>query len=124
MNQKEFLEEIRKVANSETSFDPNGWTNKNTLWGHCAVVSLLAQDIFGGEIIKGSLLNHPKYEYVKSHFWNRIDGSDVDFTAEQYNDLSYKDLKGETYPRELILSYLDTVKRFDLLKQRFNGVKI
>lgn len=123
MNQKQFLKYIKEIASSKTSFDPNGWTSSNPLWGHCAVVSLLAQDIFGGEIIKGSLIDYPKYSYLKSHIWNRIDGNDIDFTAEQYKNLSCKDLQGEICPRESILNYPDTIMRFNLLKETFNSTQ-
>lgn len=120
MDKEEFLNNVRKISSSETSFDSDGWTAENPLWGHCAVVSLLAQELFGGELVQGDLDKYPKYKYLKSHFWNRIDGSDIDFTSEQYTDISYKDLKGEIVSKESILDYTDTIKRFNLLKERFN----
>ncbi|MCX6793123.1 MAG: hypothetical protein NTY12_03775 [Candidatus Falkowbacteria bacterium] len=119
MNQEEFLRIIKEVASDETSFDPNGWNLDNPLWGHCAVVSLLAQEIFGGELVKGSISGNTKYPYIKSHIWNKIDNKDIDFTAEQYDDLSYKDLTGTISSRDSILNYPDTLRRFDLLKERF-----
>lgn len=120
MNKEEFLKRIKEIVSSGTSFNPAGWTEENPLWGHCAVVSLLAQELFGGELVKGDLDQYPKYSYLKSHFWNRIDGADIDFTSEQYTDITYKDLKGEVVSRESILDYPDTPERFKLLKERFN----
>lgn len=121
MTKEEFLDRVRLVAKKDTSADPDGWTETNPLWGHCAVVALLAQDIFGGTLLKGSLKEHHKYSYLRSHIWNRLDNGTVeDFTAEQYNDLSHSDLVAEERPREQILSYPDTVRRYSLLKERFN----
>ncbi len=118
MTKEDFLEKIKSVARAETSFDPDGWTAENPLWGHCAVVSLSAQELFGGDLVQGSLKEYPKYSYSKSHIWNRIDGMDVDFTAEQYQDISYKDLKGEVVSRESTINYPGTQERFDLLKDK------
>lgn len=64
ITQKYFLDLIKKSARKETSFDPENWNEDNPLRGHCAVVSLLAQDYFGGELIRGSLKDHPKYSYL------------------------------------------------------------
>lgn len=119
MDVKEFLKTINEVANADTSVDPPGWTFDNPLWGHCAVVSLLAQEIFGGELMKGSLGNYPKYAYLRSHIWNRINSQDIDFTESQYRDLSCKDLAGEVRMRDSILNHANTLKRFLLLKERF-----
>lgn len=124
MTQEHFLKTIKEIVQADTSFDAAGWSKENPLWGHCAVVSLLAQEIFGGDIVKGSLLENPKYSYIRSHIWNRIDGKDVDFTAEQYVDISYKDLEVEIRTRIEILDNPDTTKRFNLLKERFLDKKI
>lgn len=119
MNQAEFVRIMTTISNADTSFDPAGWTSDNPLWGHCVVVSLLAQEEFGGELVKGSLKQRPKYAYLKSHIWNRIDDIDIDFTQEQYDDISYKDLKGEVCSRDSILDNPDAIRRYDLLKRRF-----
>ena len=46
---------------------------------------------------------------------------DIDFTKDQYQDLSYKNLIGEVCTRDSILNYPDTLKRFDILKTRFTS---
>ncbi len=119
MTKEEFLEKIKEVGSADTSFDSKGWNKENPLWGHCAVVSLLAQELFGGELVKGDLDEYPKYSHLKSHIWNRIDGVDIDFTAEQYDDISFKDLKDRVVSRESVLNYPGTPERFSLLKERF-----
>jgi hypothetical protein len=122
MNKEHFVEELKQVCSAETSADPDGWSEKNPLWGHCAVVAVLAQDYFDGDILRGSLAEHTKYSYLRSHFWNQLpNGKEVDFTAEQYNDLSFSELKSELRERERILSHPGTQERYKLLKQRFNS---
>jgi hypothetical protein len=119
MDKETFLTRIRNVASRETSADPDGWSDENVLWGHCAVVALLAQDYFGGTLVRGSLEN-TKYAHLRSHYWNKLpDGDEVDFTSSQYSDLSIGDLQGEERPRERVLPYPDTLKRYEMLEERF-----
>ena len=122
MDKKEFLKKIKEIARQDTSFDPEKWTSENPLWGHCAVVSLLAQEIFGGELKKGSLKNYQKYSYLKSHIWNQINNEEIDFTKEQYKYLLYKNLEGILCTRDSILNHPDTIRRFDLLKNRLQEI--
>jgi len=120
MTHEEYRTKIREIAQRDTSADPEGWTAENPLWGHCAVVSLLAQEMFGGALVRGSLKDHPSYSYLRSHFWNKLpDDTAIDFTSEQYPDLSFKELRGKTRTRGEVLAYPDTVRRYNLLKERF-----
>lgn len=120
MTKDKFIEILKKVSTQETSFNPSGWTENNPLWGHCAIAALLAQDYFGGEIMKGSLKGNDKYKYLKSHFWNRLpEGREVDFTKDQYTDLEFKDLYGENEEREKVLAYKGTTERYITLRKAF-----
>lgn len=120
MQKEEFLDKLRNIGAKDTSADPDGWTPENPLWGHCAVASLLAEDVFGGELVRASLKEHPKYAYLRSHFWNRLpDGSDIDFTTEQYPDLLFQNLVGDVRSRESVLESPDTQRRYALLQERF-----
>lgn len=120
MRRKGFISKLREIAQRDTSADPSGWSPDNPLWGHCAVGALLAQDHYGGDLIRGSLEDIPKYAHLRSHYWNRIDGEYVDFTSEPYPDISYQELQGEICDRERVLRYEDTVRRYQLLNERFN----
>ena len=114
-----FTEILKEIADKDTSADPGHWTKENPLWGHCAVVALLAQDYFGGDLIRSSLKEIKKYSHLKSHFWNRLpDGKEVDFTKEQFKDISIEDLDGEVRSRESVLNHTDTIRRYNLLKER------
>jgi hypothetical protein len=123
MDYTEFIAQLKQVVSADTSADPEGWTPQNPLWGHCAVASLLAQDEYGGDILRGSLEEIPKYAHLRSHFWNLLpDQTQFDFTAEQYLDLTFKDLHSESRTRERILTHPDTLRRYELLKERLNKV--
>lgn len=118
----EFTQILKNICTQQTSFDPKGWSSSNPLWGHCAVATLLAQDYFGGQIIRGSLLEDKKYKHLNSHYWNRLsNGIEIDFTKDQYSDLSFKDLQPEVREREILLKNIDTLRRYKLLKQAFNN---
>jgi hypothetical protein len=52
------------------------WTKQNPTIGQCAITALVVQDYLGGEIA---------YDQNNIHFWNRIDGKDIDFTREQFD---------------------------------------
>jgi len=102
------------ICDQKTSQDPIGWTQENPLWGHCAVIALIVQDYFGGDLLRASLRLAPG-----SHYWNRLpDGTEVDRTARQFGD-SYPILTDPIIrTREYVLSYPDTAERYKLLKSR------
>lgn len=110
------------ITSKETSLDATGWKEDNPLWGHCAVVSLIGQDLFGGDLLRASLANVPGFEHMRSHYWNRLpDGSEIDFTKPQFGDNYPQGLKGEIRDRNYVLSFEETKKRYKLLS--FNLAK-
>ena len=122
MDKDDFLKIMRHIGARDTSAYPDGWTPKILCGGIVSVVSLLAQDVFGGELMRASLKDHSKYAYLRSHFWNYLpDGKEVDFTADQYSDLSYRDLEGVARSRVSVLESPDTQRRYTLLKERFRN---
>ncbi len=117
---EDFEKLLLEICDAETSMDPGGWTEKNPLWGHCAVVSLLAQDIFGGELLRVSL-EGTAFAQMKSHYYNRLlnsDKTEKDFTREQFGGNYPAGLEVTTRTREYVLSYPPTAKRYELLKSR------
>lgn len=63
------------------------WQADNPASGQCNVTALLVHDEFGGDILKTPL---PEGE----HFYNRIDGERLDFTASQFADsVDYADIE-------------------------------
>ena len=70
-----FAEALKSAWSIESS---TSWTAANPAKGQCSVTSLVAQDIFGGDIVttrtKGG-----------THFYNVIDGQRYDFTISQFD---------------------------------------
>ena len=107
---------LPSICERETSQDSNNWSPENPLWGHCAVVSLVAQNLFGGELLRGSLTEVPGFEHMRSHYWNQLaDGSIEDFTKPQFRERYPSGLKAEPRDRSYVISYPETVKRYKLL---------
>ncbi len=119
MNQGKFRELLPRICDKETSSDPDGWTETNPLWGHCAVVSLLVQDYFYGKILRVSLLEIPEFAAMRSHYFNELpSGTVTDFTAAQFGDRYPKGLEAEPRNRSYLLSSPDTERRYKLLEER------
>jgi hypothetical protein len=115
-----FERAFSKACTRETSSDPEGWTEGNPFWGHCAVVALVAQEIFGGEILRASL-EGTEFSHMRSHYWNRLpDGSEFDLSQSQFGN-NRPVLVGSPRDPSEILSYPETAKRYALLYARFLG---
>ncbi len=103
---------LYKVYSNDTCYPlcRENWHNNNPTLGHCAIVSLLVNDYFDGEIYK------IKVDGI-SHYFNLIDNNIVDFTSNQFNKkINYNDkIKID---RLEILQDEDTVSRYKMLKMR------
>lgn len=118
MTVKKFKEILPRICGKNTSFDPKGWTKDNPFWGHCAVVSLLAQDLFGGELLRSSL-SGTKFSRMRFHFWNFFTDKHWDFTRPQFGGQYPTDLVVVQVKRSLILSLRETAHRYELLKRNW-----
>ncbi|MBL8031720.1 MAG: hypothetical protein JNK33_05360 [Candidatus Doudnabacteria bacterium] len=119
---EQFQSIVMNISAIDTSADPEHWSTDNQLWGHCAVVSLLAQDLYGGELVRHSLEQVQGYEYLRSHYTNQLpDGREFDFTALQFSTGLPENLPREVRPRERVLAHPDTRRRYELLKSRFSS---
>ena len=120
VTKENFAELLRQVVSAETSSDPVGWSKDNPLWGHCTVASRLAQDYLEGDVVRGSLETFSQYSEMRWHYWNKLpDGTVIDFTAEQFPDISITDLVQEPREREKDFKHEDVLRRYMLLKDRF-----
>lgn len=118
---KEFFNTILpQLCDADTSSHPEIWSKENPAQGHCAIVSVLAQEKFGGDIVRVSMVG-TEYGSIGSHYFNVIDGKETDFTISQFKDNPYRDIRREKRTREEILSNPDTLRRYELLKDRFNS---
>lgn len=84
VSMEQLKELLPKICDKKTSSNPKGWTPENPLWGHCAVVSLIVQNLFGGKLARASL-EDTKFATMGSHYWNILpDGVGKDFTDSQF----------------------------------------
>jgi hypothetical protein len=59
------------------------WTDENPARGHCAIAALTLNDLLGGELLLARVDRDG--QPVGYHYWNRLDGIDIDMTANQFN---------------------------------------
>ncbi|GMQ95018.1 MAG: hypothetical protein BMS9Abin13_128 [Patescibacteria group bacterium] len=115
----DFMQILPRICDKETTQEPHGWSPENPLWGHCAVVSIVAQNLFGGTILRASLKPYPKFSGAASHYWNLLEsGEEKDFTAVQFGNDYPEGMEGEERTRSYILSHSETVERYKLLAFR------
>ena len=119
MTAEEFQEIIPKICKADTCNPPEDWIPENPTMCHCAIVSILAQELFGGIIVRVSLEGTP-YEKFKSHYFNIIDRKEYDFTLDQFESNPYLNKERQEKNREDLLSNSSTKRRYDILKNRFN----
>lgn len=114
----EVQERLRRAASRETTVDPDGWSESNPLWGHCVVASLVVQDILGGTLKSCHILGNG------SHYWNVLpDGTEVDFTREQFYDNPRVDEITTKKQRDYVLSFPGTVFRYNKFKEAFEAAR-
>lgn len=87
----------------------NQWNNENKTLGHCAIVALLLNDYYGGDICKIKVNNI-------SHYFNLIDDKIIDLTSDQFKSdkIDYTDYVIKN--RDDVLKNEDTKKRYEILK--------
>ena len=86
------LDRLEKILNNlyskETCYPEcrDQWNNDNKTLGHCAIVALLINDYFGGDICKIKVNDI-------SHYFNHINDKIIDFTASQFkiDKIDYSD---------------------------------
>jgi hypothetical protein len=117
-----FSQIIVNICARDTSADMKSWSSLNPLSGHCAVVALLAQEYFGGIIIRLSLADVEEYKHFRSHYINRFSsGLDRDFTFSQFSTRLPPNLPREVRSRDQLLANEDTRKRYEKFKSRFKA---
>jgi len=64
--------------------NPAEWTPAKPSWAQCDVTSYVAWEYLGGELVLGKVFLDG--EETEHHYWNRVDGNDIDLTREQFTD--------------------------------------
>ena len=88
-----------------------GWQARNPARGQCNVTALLVNDLYGGDILKTPLPDG-------DHFYNRINGDRIDFTAEQFDSpIGYVDLPSDR--TEALAG--TTLEKYEALRSAFGA---
>ncbi len=113
-----FKELLLHICDKDTAAEMANWTEENPLAGHCLVVSLVAQKLFGGDIMSASLDGVPEFSYIGRHFVNRLpDGRIEDFAKEQFGDRYPTGLKFKVKKRNGILYNEQTGKPKQVMRR-------
>ena len=104
---------LPRICDRDTAFDSKSWSLENPLWGHCAIISVLAQNLFGGDILFG------KNGDVR-HYWNRMtNGLEKDFTIAQFRGRQLKLSSVRRVTNSLQHLRIKGSKRYKLFASRF-----
>lgn len=101
VGKQEVVEAVAQSWAKETSEIPEQWVEENPAMGHCDVSSFVAWEHLGGQLVLGEV--HRNGEFQEHHYWNRIEGVDLDLTRSQFRNgevITEKDVLEEAYLRE------------------------
>ena len=114
----EFKTRIERAWCLETCYsgDRASWSIDRPSTGQCTVTAMLFYDYFGGQIIRGKNL-----EYNIIHYWNRVDGEEIDLTFQQFLPEKRNIVFSSTriVDKSILMRISSVRKRYDLLKRRF-----
>lgn len=117
MGKKDFENAVRDAWVGATALGP--WTSKCPELNQCAVTAMLVQDYFGGELLRCEC------DDGGSHYWNMLPGNEEwDLTATQFDYSGIIPLRDTVIvrEREYVDSNRGTVKRYKVLKKRFQKI--
>lgn len=72
---------VESFWGKDTTYSPKDYDGKDPAYGQCVVTALVVQDLCGGSIVCGEANENGKRV---RHYWNRINGLDVDLTWRQF----------------------------------------
>lgn len=108
LDQASLFAAVSHAWTADTSIDSQ-WSPACPARGQCAVTALVVQDYLGGELMRAEV------EGV-SHYWNLIDGVEVDLTRDQFARFAPEDMVMR--PRRYVLSFPETMHRYKKLSAR------
>ncbi len=118
---------LKAAWSRETSADPKNWTYECPSWGQCAVTALAVHNLFTKRNYRVEILriglglsSDPRIRALGSHYYNVIDGAEVDFTADQFGTAAaYEQLLAEAKTRRVLPNDLlrdpELHRKYDLL---------
>jgi hypothetical protein len=124
MTLEEFRAILPRLPARDTCSADLPWSKENPYFGHCTIVSILVQELFGGEILRVDLRHVPGFEHIRWHSWNRLpDRTEVDLTQAQLHAPIPKEVPVFTTTREELFAYGTIKERYELLKARFESLR-
>lgn len=117
MDLKQLQTALQKSWSHETAYG-GIWSKANPALGQCAISSLIVQDYFGGKIER-FFINDTR----ETHYANNIHGAQIDTTISQFDNgikltLAQVELADGETMRARMLANADTLRRYDLLRQK------
>ena len=105
---------IKETAYPSCQKDPQYNRENDPTYGQCAITATLVYDMFGGTIHK------IKVNGGGTHYFNKINNHYIDLTRDQFDlyNLSVKYEPNQEIAREFCGKNADTLKRYNLLKER------
>jgi len=112
---KELREKLKKCWCRETVWHESDYDPDCPSYGQCYVTALLIQNIFGGNLIAGTVDG-------ESHYWNKIpDGTEVDLTSDQFDggDGIHPHLRREDECKQRVTNDDRKCGRYLLLRKKY-----
>ena len=105
---------IRETAYPSAQKDPEYNKENDPTYGQCAITATLVYDMFGGTIHK------IRVNGGGSHYFNKINNHYIDLTRDQFDlyNIPIEYEPNQEISREYCGKNADTMKRFNLLKER------
>ena len=87
------------------------WKRSVPSLNQCAVTALVVQDYLGGDLLRCEMTDGD------SHYWNKIGEAEIDLTKSQFEHTDGQPIRetAAIRPREYVLSFEETRKRYELL---------
>lgn len=98
---KRVIGAIRQSWTKDTSAVSDEWTPDNPARGQCDASSFVLWELFGGNLVLAEVFVDG--DQTEHHYWNRIDGEDIDLTREQFingEEIREKQVMPDEYMRE------------------------
>jgi hypothetical protein len=119
MNLETLKKALKKSWKKDTCYTPmqKDYDSSNPAYGQCFATVLVVNDYFGGKILK------KKWGVDEGHFWNLIEGEEVDLTRGQFTEK-------EDFSNPIILErvdveiekYAEQIERYKILKKRVEDI--
>lgn len=91
------------------------WDDRNPARGQCGSTALVVQDLCGGSLMTGIVLDRSFARHV--HYWNVLGGDPVDLTWHQFPGPA-RIVRSERVERGLLLRGAWFTDRYELLRAR------